>query len=95
MRFLRSPEAKPASVVFDIRADGDDAFAACPDGPGRPVYDASGSQLMYFEGPDQLFIDYPGYFRMLCSPAIGLVQSAVLRDGPEAYSPPIRFSPSL
>ena len=82
LRFLRSTAAKPASVVFDIRAGGDDNFAASPDGPGRPVYDAPPGQLMYFEAPDQLFIDYPGYFRMLCSPATGLVQSAVLSDGP-------------
>jgi hypothetical protein len=33
---------------------------------------------MYFERQDQLFIDYPGHLRMLCSPATGLVQSAVL-----------------
>ncbi len=82
MRFLRSPAAEAASVVFDIRAGGADGFAASPDGPGRPVYDMFGGQLIYFEEPDQLFIDYPGYFRMLCSPAAGLVQSAVLSDGP-------------
>lgn len=82
LRFLRSPAAKPASVLFDIRAGGDDGFAASPDGPGRPVYNAPPGQLLYFEGPDQLFIDYPGYFRMLCSPATGLVQSAVLSNVP-------------
>ena len=82
LRFLRSPAAKPASVVFDIRAGADDGFAASPAGPGRPVYNAPGGQLMYFEGSDQLFIDYPGYLRMLCSPATGLVQSMVLGDGP-------------
>jgi hypothetical protein len=82
LRFLRSPAAGPAAVVFDIRAGGDDGFAASPDGSGRPVYDMFGGQLMYFQGPDQLFIDYPGYFRMLCSPAAGLVQSAVVSDGP-------------
>jgi len=51
LRFLRSPPAEPASVVFDIRAGGDGGFAASPDGPGRPVYDAFGGQLRYFEGP--------------------------------------------
>lgn len=82
LRFFRSPAARPAPVVFDIRAGGDDGFAASPDGPGRPVYDAPHGQLMYFEGPDQLFIEYPGCLRVLCSPAAGLVQSAVLSDGP-------------
>ena len=82
LRFLRSPAAKPPSVVFDIRAGGVDGFAASPDGPGRPVYDTPRGQLMYFEELDQLFIEYPGYLRMLCSPATGLVQSAVLSDGP-------------
>jgi len=82
LRFLRSPAAEPASVLFDIRAGIDDGFAASPDGPGRPVYDAPPGQLMYFEGPDQLFIEYPGHFRMRCSPATGLVQSAVLSEGP-------------
>jgi len=82
LRFLRSPGAKPASVVFDIRAGRDDGFAACPAGPGRPVYDTPGAELRYFDGTDQLFIDYPGFFRMLCSPAAGLVQSAVLTDSP-------------
>jgi hypothetical protein len=81
LRFLRSPAAKPASVVFDIRTGDDDGFAVSPAGPGRPVYDAPGGRLMYFDGPDQLFIEYPGYFRMLCSPGTGLVQSAVLREG--------------
>jgi len=80
LRFLRRPAAGPAAVVFDIRTGGDDGFATSPDSAGRPVYDAPPSQLMYFEGPDQLFIDYPGYFRMLCSPSAGQVQSAVLDD---------------
>jgi hypothetical protein len=35
---------------------------------------------MYFERQDQLFIDYPGCLRMLCSPATGLVQCAVLSE---------------
>jgi len=82
LRFLRSPAAGPAEVVFDIRAGRDDGFAASPEGAGRPVYDASPGQLMYFEESDQLFIDYPGRFRMLCRPAAGLVQSAVLSDVP-------------
>jgi hypothetical protein len=33
---------------------------------------------MYFERQDRLFIDYPDHLRMLCSPATGLVQCAVL-----------------
>lgn len=82
LRFLRSPAATPASISFDIRAREDDGFAVSPDVPGRPVYDAPGGQLMYFDLADQLFIDYPSHFRMLCSPAGGLVQSAVLSDGP-------------
>jgi hypothetical protein len=81
LRFLRSPAARQASVFFDIRSEGDDGFAASPDGPGRPVYDAPHSQLRYFEGPDQLFIDCPGRLRMRCDPATGLVRSAVLSDG--------------
>lgn len=82
LRFLRDPVAGPASVVFDIRAGEDDSFAVSPSGTGRPVYDAPPGQLMYFEEQDQLFIDYPGHFRMLCHPAAGLVQSAVLSDVP-------------
>jgi hypothetical protein len=81
LRFLRSPVTKQASIFFDIRAGGKDGFAASPGGPGRPVYDAPHSQLSYFEGPDQLFIDCPGRLRMLCGPAAGLVQSAVLSEG--------------
>ena len=46
------------------------------------MYDTPRGQLMYFEELDQLFIEYPGYLRMLCRPATGLVQSAVLSDGP-------------
>lgn len=80
LRYLRGPAADPPSVVFDIRAGGDDGFAAPPEGPGRPVYDAPGGPLMYFDGQDQLFADYPGCLRMLCSPASGLVQSALLSD---------------
>ena len=81
LRFLRSLPAQPASVVFDIRAGGDDDFAARPEGPCRAVYDTPGGQLMYFEGPDQLYLDYTGYLRLLCSPAAGLVESAVLSNG--------------
>jgi len=81
LRFFRSTTPQPASIVFDIRADRDGGFAARPDGPGRPVYDTPRGQLMYFEGPDQLFVEYPGYLRMLCSPASGLVQSALVSDG--------------
>lgn len=82
LRFLTSAAAEQAPVVFDIRPGADDGFAASPAGPGRPVYGMFGGQLMYFGGPDQLFVDYPGHFRMLCSPGAGLVQSAVLSDGP-------------
>ncbi len=82
LRFLRSLAAKPASVVFDIRAGGGDGFAASPDGAARPVYDAPSGQLLYFDALDQLFMDYPGHLRMLCTPAAGVVQSAVLSQGP-------------
>jgi hypothetical protein len=82
LRFFRSPGTRPASVVFDIRAGAADGFAAAPDGSGRPVYDMPYGQLMYFEELDQLFTEYPGHLRMFCSPATGLVQSAVLGDGP-------------
>ncbi len=81
LRFLRGTAAEPASVVFDIRAHGADGFAVSPDGPSRPVYDVPHGQLMYFDEPDQLFIDYRRRLRMLCSPATGLVQSLVLGDG--------------
>ena len=81
VRFLHRPAAGPPSIVFDIRMGGDDGFAAPPDGSGRPVYDAPRGQLMYFAGPDLLFIDYPGYLRMLCSPASRIVQTAVLGGG--------------
>jgi len=77
LRFLRSRPAGAADVVFDIRAGTQDGFAAAPDGPGRPVYDAPGGQLGYFRESDQLFIDCPDYLRMLCSPAAGLVKTAV------------------
>lgn len=82
LRFLRSPVARMVSVIVDIRAEADDEFAASPDGPGRPVYHAPRGQLMYFEEQDQLFIEYPDDLRMLCSPASGLVQSAVVSQRP-------------
>jgi len=84
LRFMRSPAAQPASLLFDMRASGADGFAVPPDGPSRPVYDMSRGQLMYFEGQDQLFIDYPGYLRMLCSPTAGLVQFALFGEGAAA-----------
>lgn len=80
LRFLRSPAAQPASVVVDIRTAADDGFAASPAGRGRPVYDTPRGHLMYFPEQDQLFIDYPGCLRTLCSPATGLVQSAVVSE---------------
>ena len=81
LRFLRSPSRKPASIVFDIRAERDDGFAAPPGGPWRPVYETPRGELMYSDGQDQLFIDYPGYLRMLCSPGSGLAQAALVSDG--------------
>lgn len=81
LRFLRAPAASSASIIFDIRTGEGSGFAAPPDGYGRPVYDAGPSRVMYFEGPDQLFIDDPGYLRMLCIPATGIVETAVLSAG--------------
>ncbi len=78
----RSAEAVgPVEVSFEVRAGADEGFAARPAGSGRPVYEPPGGRLLYYEGPDQLFITYPGAVRMLCSPAEGTVQSALLGDG--------------
>jgi hypothetical protein len=76
LRSLRSSAEGAASIEFDIRGWDDTDHAAAPSGSGRPVYDATNGQLLYFDKADQLFIDYMSTARMLCEPAKGLIQCA-------------------
>jgi hypothetical protein len=80
LRFVRSSSGEPAAIVFDIRGAQDDDHATPPLGRGRPVYDAPGGHLLYFEASDQLFIDYLGAVRVLCNPATGLIQMVVRQE---------------
>ncbi len=44
---------------------------------GRPIYDAPSAQIDYFDGSDQLFVDYEHRARLLCSPGEGLIQLSI------------------
>lgn len=57
------------SVTLDL---GVDALEP-PPGEGRPVYDAPGTQVAYFEGVDQLYVEYRGV-RLRCAPGTGLIR---------------------
>lgn len=46
---------------------------ASPSGDSRPIYDAPGSQVAYFEDVDELYVEYLGV-RLRCAPAAGLIR---------------------
>src|SRR5580704_7033401 len=76
---LRTADSRAAEVVIEVRGPAaDPAWPPGPDGSGRPIYDAPGAQIGYFEGPDQLFVDYEHRARLLCTPAEGLIQLSIV-----------------
>jgi len=76
---LRTDDTRPADVVIEVRGPAADrGWPPGPDGSGRPIYDAPGAQIGYFEGSDQLFVDYEHRARLLCTPAEGLIQLSIV-----------------
>ena len=60
-------------MVVEIRGPGcDPAGRSNRSGNGRPVYDAPGAEIQYFDDSDQLFVDFEGRARMLCVLGEGL-----------------------
>ncbi len=78
---LRSLETEcvgtPHVVVEIRRPNGQSDWPLEPTGRGRPIYDAPGGQIQYFEDADQLFVDFEHSARLLCTLREGLIQIAV------------------
>ncbi|MEO7555592.1 MAG: hypothetical protein ABIV94_03185, partial [Acidimicrobiales bacterium] len=66
--FRAEPAARP-----DVRFEFGAAMLEAPPGRSRPVYDAPGAQVAYFESTDELYVEYLGV-RLLCAPGRGLVR---------------------
>ena len=80
---LRDAGSGDPEVVVDIRGPLDDrTWPAAPTGGGRPIYDAPGASIDYFDTTDQLFVDYEQRVRMLCTPARGLIEMAITGTDP-------------
>ncbi len=83
LRPLRSDPAERADVTIEIRGpDADPHWLERPGGVGRPVYDSPSEPVEYFDGVDELYIDYGGVARMRCSPAEGRIRVAVTGTDP-------------
>ena len=83
LRCLGADDSHPADVAVEVRGPGADPnWIRRPEGAGRTICDIPGAQIEYFEGPDQIFIDYQHRARLLCTPGTGLVQIAVTGSDP-------------
>jgi hypothetical protein len=81
-RSLESDPTRTPDMVVEIRGPGcDPGWPLQPEGKGRPVYDAPGAEIEYFDDSDQLFVDFEGSARMLCVLGEGLVEIAITGDG--------------
>ncbi len=79
---LRTDAVGPA-VTVDIRGPGaDPSWPPAPAGAGRPIYDAPTTQIEYFDGSDQLFVDYEQRSRLLVTPGEGRIQISVTGSHP-------------
>jgi hypothetical protein len=82
LRCLRAEATRPADVVVEVRGPGcDRSWPPEPEGVGRPIYDAPSGPIDYFDGSDQLFVDYEERARLLCTPAEGLIQMSINGSG--------------
>ncbi len=73
-----------ADITVDIRGPGSGArWPADPEGPGgRPIYDAPGGSVDYYDLSDQLFVDYEGRVRLLCTPGQGRIELGIVGRDP-------------
>jgi hypothetical protein len=78
LRCLRTESSHSADVVVEVRGPGcERSWPPAPAGGGRPIYDAPDAPIDYFDGSDQLFVDYEQRARLLCTPAEGLIQISI------------------
>jgi hypothetical protein len=71
-------------VVIEIRGPtADRIWPAAPPGGLRTVYDAPGGPIGYSDASDQIFVDYGGRVRLLCTPARGLIEMAFTGAAPD------------
>ena len=78
LRCLRTADTRRPDLVVEVRGPGGDrSWPPEPGGSGRPIYDAPSAQIDYFDGSDQLFVDYEHRARLLCSPGEGLIQLSI------------------
>jgi hypothetical protein len=77
-RPLRRPVAPPTDITIEIRGPGPAAgWLPPPAGAGRPIYDAPGQPIEYFDESDELYVDYGRRVRLLCSPSEGRISMAI------------------
>jgi hypothetical protein len=77
-RPLRRGMGPPTDITIEIRGPGEAAgWLPPPSGNGRPIYDAPGQPIEYFDATDELYIDYGGQVRLLCSLSEGRISMAV------------------
>jgi hypothetical protein len=77
-RPLRRAVAPPTDITIEIRGPEEAAgWLPSPSGTGRPVYDAPGQPIEYFDASDELYLDYGGRVRLLCSLSEGRISMAI------------------
>ncbi|MGO8871771.1 MAG: hypothetical protein ACLQPH_10295 [Acidimicrobiales bacterium] len=55
---------------------------AAPTGTGRPVYDAPGRPIEYFDRSDELYVDFEGQVTLRCEPSKGIIRIVVTGTDP-------------
>jgi hypothetical protein len=83
LRSLERDAVESADIDVEIRGPGADrGWLTGPSGPGRPIYDSPGLPVDYYDGVDELFVDYGGHVSLACSPAKGLINLAITGSDP-------------
>jgi hypothetical protein len=78
LRSLETERVGDPDLVVEIRGPGSEAgWPLEPTGHGRPIYDAPGAQIQYFESSDQLFVDFEHGARLLCTLRDGLISIGI------------------
>ena len=83
LRGLQVDDTRPHDVMVEVRGPSADRnWPPEPAGAGRPIYDAPGTPINYYDSSDQLFVEFEHTARLLCTPADGLIQISITGSHP-------------
>jgi hypothetical protein len=81
-RSLESDPTRTPDLVLEIRGPGcDPGWPPAPAGKGRPIYDAPGAEVDYYDDSDELFVDFEDRARLLCTLGEPRIDIAITGSG--------------